>query len=299
MAIAIKKYVPEQSYLKALICGNPGSGKTTIGSTAPNPLFICTENGLLSIADKSPLMVEIRSVEDLRETLKYLKKEFALPKEKRELQIDTIVIDSLSEMAETIKNKLTQEGSKSMTMRDWGVLGDELMGIFRAFISLPCNVVALSHIKEDKDEDSGTIIYNPSLSGRAKEEVLRAFDIISYIFLDKKGNRTITAKESYNTKAKCRSQALTKLDTLPFDIQEWINIINTNTKFGKSEEVVKISETPDAPTPEVKAMWDAVVTSLMEDKTERNKQAIKEKAQASQKIGKEEKEWILMMIDKF
>lgn len=257
MAIQIKKYVPETSYVKAMICGQPGSGKTSLGATLSKPLFICTENGLLSIADKNPMMIEISSVNDLKDTLVYLKSQLAMPADKRDVDFDSIVLDSLSEMAEVIKNKITNNGARGMTMKDWGTLGDELMGLFRAFIALPTNVIALSHIKEEKDDDNGVILLNPALSGRAKDEVLRAFDIIAYIFVQKDGSRLVTAKENYRTKAKCRSQALAKLDQLPFDLSEWIKIMKEGTKVGKAEVVANV-ESSTLPTIEDERFLKAV-----------------------------------------
>lgn len=53
-------------------------------------------------------MIEINSVQDLREALKYLRAELAKPISEREVKFDAIIIDSLSEMASTIKDKLTQ-----------------------------------------------------------------------------------------------------------------------------------------------------------------------------------------------
>lgn len=299
MAVSIKKYKPKESYLKCAIVWDAGSWKTTLSSTISNPLFICTENGLLSIADKEPLMIEIGSVQDLRETLKYLQTELAKPKEQREIQFDAIIIDSLSEMAVTIKDKLTQWGTNSMSMRDWGILGDQLMGIFRAFIALPCHVIALSHIKESQDEKTGAIIYDLSLPGRSKEEALRAFDIIAYLWKNDDGSRTISAKESPVTKAKCRSQALKKAEPLPFDLNEWIKIINEGTTFWDSEEVAVISNTKPAPTEAVKKMWDMVEVKLMENNSPEAKASFKEQAASSTKINSEEKAWVIEMINNY
>lgn len=186
-----------------------------------------------------------------------------------------------------------------MSMRDWGVLGDQLMGIFRAFITLPCHVIALSHIKEVQDEKTGVISYDLALSGRSKEEVLRSFDIIAYLWKNDDGSRTISAKESPTTKAKCRSQALKKAEPLPLDLNEWIRIINEGTNFGESEEVAVISDTKPAPTETVKKMWDMVEVKLMENNSPEAKASFKEQAASSVKINAEEKAWVIEMIDNY
>lgn len=43
MPITIKKYQAENQFIKALIYGASGSGKTTFSATAPNPIFASSE----------------------------------------------------------------------------------------------------------------------------------------------------------------------------------------------------------------------------------------------------------------
>ena len=111
MAILIKKYSPTSHKLKALIYGNPKTGKTTFAGTAPKPLFICAENGLLSIASKSPDYVEVKTLQELKDLYGRLKSTSP--------DYDTIVIDSLSEISKIIKDNLTNCGNKVMALRDW------------------------------------------------------------------------------------------------------------------------------------------------------------------------------------
>jgi type IV secretory pathway ATPase VirB11/archaellum biosynthesis ATPase len=105
--VSIKKFTPQSHKLKMLVAGGTGAGKTTLGSTICHPLFICAENGLLSIADKKPEYIEVKSLRDLKETVKYIVDE--------KPDYDAIVVDSLSEIAETIKLSLTQGGEVKMT----------------------------------------------------------------------------------------------------------------------------------------------------------------------------------------
>lgn len=240
---------------------------TTLASTLSKPLFICTENGLLSIADKKPMMIQIESVNDLRETLTYLKNQLSLDKDKRDFDFNAIVIDSISAMADVIKNKITDNGSKQMKIQDWGKLGDELMGIFSQFITLPTNVVMLCHIKEELDQETEVLMYNPALLGRAKDEVLRYFDIIAYIFMQKDGSRVVTAKENYRTKAKCRSQALAKLDQLPFDLQQWLKVMKEWTTVGTAEVIKEVEASTLPPISDERFL--VAVDAIKKNKTSR------------------------------
>ena len=52
MTSMFKRYQPTQHKIKALVYGASGVGKTTFGATAPNPIFLSAEGGLLSVADK-------------------------------------------------------------------------------------------------------------------------------------------------------------------------------------------------------------------------------------------------------
>jgi hypothetical protein len=262
----------------------------------PNPLFVCTENGLLTIADKNPLAIEVNSILDLRDTLKYLKAQLALPLGKRDAPFESVVIDSLSAMSAAIKNNITNNGQQAMDMRKWGTLADQLMGLFIEFIKLPTNVVFLVHTAEKEDEDTKKTYYNLSLEGSAKEKVLREFDIIAYIFKKDDGTRVISVKESPYTKAKCRSQALKAVENLPFDLSEWLNIINKDASTEPQKVVAKVAERKPAPSKLADDAWNALQDKLVEDSTLKNKEALVQAAKDSTKLSDQDKDWLAQMI---
>lgn len=70
----IKQFTPTSHKIKAVIYGASGTGKTTFGGSCPKPIFISAEGGLLSIAHLNPEYVEIKTLQDLRDILLYLKK---------------------------------------------------------------------------------------------------------------------------------------------------------------------------------------------------------------------------------
>ena len=240
-------------------------------------------------------MIETKTIEDVREALTYLKRYFATPIEQRTLKIETVVIDTLSSLAETIRNNLTQNGTKSMIMKDWGTLGDQLMGVFRQFINLPCNVVFLCHTKDVEDEKEKIVVQDLALSGRAKEEVLRDFDIVAYIDIDQNGERYITVKESEKTKAKCRSKALKAVENLHLDLSEWIKIINNNTDFGEDKVVAEISK--EAPSENANTIWEGIKNDLLQDASSEKKLALSDRIDSSTKLTKEEKDWLLEKLN--
>ena len=67
----IKTFKPADHKIKALVYGRSGSGKTMFGGTAPKPLILSAENGLLSLATSGLQVdtVEIKSLANLKEAL--------------------------------------------------------------------------------------------------------------------------------------------------------------------------------------------------------------------------------------
>lgn len=292
----IIKYSQKKNFIKALIAWDVGSGKTSLWATLPKPLFVCTENGLLTIADKNPLAIEVNSILDLRDTLKYLKAQLALPLEKRDAPFESVVIDSLSAMSTAIKNNITNNGQQSMDIRKWGILADQLMGLFVEFVKLPTNVVFLVHTAEKEDEDTKKTYYNLSIEWGAKDKVAREFDIIAYIFKKEDGTRVITVKESPYTKAKCRSQALKAVENLPFDLSEWLKIINKDASAEPQKVVAKVNERKSAPSKLADDAWNALQDKLVEDSTIKNKEALVQAAKDSTKLSDQDKDRLAQMI---
>lgn len=159
--VEIVKATP-QPPSKFLIIGEPFSGKTTIASKAPKPLFLSTDGN----AAKSGLdAVNVKSVNDIRETLTL----FVESKEYKTLVIDTIegVSDIFAD--ETLKEfqamGMRAEGGaplKSLTDMAWGkgtgALNKKIDAFADALAGIKKNVIVLSYTKRQMDDVSGSII---------------------------------------------------------------------------------------------------------------------------------------------
>ena len=55
------------TYIKMLVYGQAGAGKTTLIKTLPNPIICSAEGGLLSIKDADLPFIKVGSMTDLRD----------------------------------------------------------------------------------------------------------------------------------------------------------------------------------------------------------------------------------------
>ncbi len=172
----------ENPFFKFTIFGESGTGKTTLGTTAPKPLFLLSERqGLNSIkeacqkADKPiPPVLFMESMNDYRNVLRALhgdkEKPFKVlypvgPKEEDRFEIayegdwpETIVIDSITDALNKLMNELLKEapppmqsdGLREMQMRHWGALRSRCERLIRLFRDVPTHVVYLA-LRESRE----------------------------------------------------------------------------------------------------------------------------------------------------
>jgi hypothetical protein len=162
------------NFIKALVYGVPGSGKTLFGSTASNVLFINLEAGLMTLHSRGIDYVDARDPEEMHEILMFLRQPNHGYK--------TVVIDTLDELQKVlIANRLKKERREQMVLQDWGYVGDQMEKILRAYRNLPLNVLFLCHSSTESDADSGVLVEKPALQGAIKDKVAGFVDLATYI----------------------------------------------------------------------------------------------------------------------
>lgn len=162
-----------QGAVKVLIYGDSGMGKTALCATAPKPLIISAESGLLVLNRKNleklygvgnpgisydiPVM-QIRNVNDLNEAHTWL---MTSPDAR---QFQTVCIDSISEIGEVVLNNAKR------TVKDprqaYGELIEKMESVIRAFRDMPqFNVYMSAKLEPMKDELTGITRFGPSMPG--------------------------------------------------------------------------------------------------------------------------------------
>ncbi|WLJ71061.1 hypothetical protein [Sphingomonas phage Kimi] len=142
---------------KCMVYGPAGVGKTRLLASAPYPIIISAERGLLSLRRFNIPVIQIKSLADLREAHTYV----TGPNGRN---IATVGLDSSSEIAEvclTEQKKLTRDGRKA-----YGDAQDAMIDIFRSFRDIHGkNVVFLAKQEFTTDGATGAKYNAPSFPG--------------------------------------------------------------------------------------------------------------------------------------
>lgn len=144
--------------IKVLVHGPSGIGKTRLSATAPDPIIISAESGLLSLRQHKIPVIEINTVEDLIEAHQWF---LTNPHAK---QFQTVCVDSITEIGEKVLANAKKQVKDPR--QAYGELIDKMTATVKAFRDLDGYNVYMSAKSEGvKDELSGAILYGPSMPG--------------------------------------------------------------------------------------------------------------------------------------
>lgn len=188
--LKIRSVTEVTEYINMLVYGDPGIGKTRLAGSASlvpelSPvLVIDVEGGTMSLADSYPNVdvVRITSWASLLDVVEALEQDPTLYR--------TVVLDSLTEiqkfsMVQIMKATVAKDAKREVevpSMREWGINGEHIRTLVRAFRDMGINVIATAHVLDDKDDRGGLTKTKPSLTGKLKNEVTGFMDIVLYMY---------------------------------------------------------------------------------------------------------------------
>lgn len=168
MAISIRNTSEAKTNgVKILVYGMAGAGKTTLCATLPDPIILSAEGGLLSISDANLPFIEIQSMDELIEAYKWAAESEEANKFK------SIALDSISEIAEVVLN-YERKNTKD-TRQAYGAMQEQMSDIIRSFRDLPGRNVYFSAKCEKSQDETGRMLYAPSMPGNKTGQQLPYF----------------------------------------------------------------------------------------------------------------------------
>jgi len=147
-----------KSGVKVLVYGDSGMGKTTLCATAPAPIIVSAESGLLSLRKFRIPVIEVKTIDQLTEAYNW-----ALQSAEAR-QFATFCIDSISEIGEVVLANAKKQVKDPR--QAYGELIEKMTMTIRAFRDLPGKHVYMAAKMEPmKDELSGVVKYGPGMPG--------------------------------------------------------------------------------------------------------------------------------------
>jgi len=236
------------SYIKALVWGKSGVGKTTSILTLPQDktVVVALERSLLPLRHKQYETWKVGSFEDMRDAYRLATK---LDGDK-----SVIVVDSLTEINELAKEhivrtrrpqllksqdkKLVGIYDEMMSQQDWGLLDRLMRGLLSAWVQLPCNIIFTALEAWTKNEDTGGLIRTPGMNGKLAQHCAAFFDLVLYMRAedtDDKPHRVWQTYADTETIAKDASGALNQVEEANWTkVFRKIRNSTPKTKGGKS-----------------------------------------------------------------
>lgn len=190
--------------VKCVVYGGAGSGKTRLCATAPKPLIISAESGLLSLSDVDCDYIEINTLKQFDEAYRYV-----LSND----EYKTVCLDSLSEICETLLEEILpgfKDGRQA-----YAELSRSILPMLRKFRDLKgMNTVFTVKMIPKTNEESGRYTEELMLPGNVlPNQVPYMVDELFKLNVDKKGITTIQTRPDRTSYAKDRSGALLPKET--------------------------------------------------------------------------------------
>jgi hypothetical protein len=187
--LAVSTVQERPPYLKILIYGDPGSGKTVLAGGAAEiaemspVLIVDVEGGSYSLRAFYP-DIDVVRVKSLGE-LVAVHAELA----KGQHNYKTVVLDSLTEiqkmvMGDIMRDVVEEDSDRDPdvpSIREWGKSGEQMRRIIRRFRDLEMHVIFTALVDEVQAK-SGKRVFFPMLPGKLKKEAAGFMDIVVFMY---------------------------------------------------------------------------------------------------------------------
>lgn len=209
--------------IRMAVYGLSGFGKTMLAASAPAPLLLNAEKGLLSLSPENIAKVygadqtwvtynvpfiDVASVARLKEIYAWLQTPAAL-------QYKTVILDSLSDTAETVLTEALANPTVKDPRQAYGILGNDVLGLVRAFRDLPTHhhIVFLCKAEKVTDDVSGSTQIGMKFPGKMLQSGMPyLLDEVFALEINATGQRQLRTKANWQYACKDRSGKLDEFE---------------------------------------------------------------------------------------
>lgn len=174
--------VLEVSSLAMVIYGPPGTGKTTLAQTAKDPITLDLDRGIHRSFNRKAAM-RFDSWQDIEAADAEIAKR------------STVVVDTIGRALDLLALDIIAQNPKhgtrmgGLSLQGFGSLKARYANWSSALRSANKDAVLLCHEKEEKDGDDR--IMRPDVQGGSYTELMKACDLVGYLYRDRAGKRFI------------------------------------------------------------------------------------------------------------
>lgn len=146
------------TFVKMVVSGLPGVGKTRFATTSPNPVWAAIKPGFYPLSEKNIPYVNITNENDLFN--------LKIAIEDGLVDYETLVVDSVDALQTRLfEQKLKTENRTVRKNDDWNWVENKMSAIFDALYALPINVIYITHTKDVGGFDGEDLVIKNNLQG--------------------------------------------------------------------------------------------------------------------------------------
>lgn len=219
--------IASKKTISMLIYGHPGTGKTTLACSAPNPVLFDYDGGVQRMdgAFQVPT-VQISSWEDTEAALMEIDREMP--------ECQSIIIDTVGKMLEYLSASVAKENEKykqkdgSLTQKGYMARKVKYNNFIKKILISGKNVIFVEHVREDTRGDE--TMMRLDLSSAAQADLMKDLDLVGYVsIVNRQRVISFANHDTYYAKNSCHLPDMIKIPNL-FD--EKNNVAEQNTFVG-------------------------------------------------------------------
>lgn len=174
MPIIKKNDITPERPVIIVLYGVPGSGKTSLATTAENPLIIDTDRGFDRAVQRVDTLTAQKwaDIDSERETIKGYK---------------TIIVDTAKAMLDDYLSAYVCEQNyklRTNSLKRFGQMADEFKQFVNFLRSNGSDIIFICHDKETQEGD--TVKHAPDCTGQSKDLLIRIADQVGYVYIQNK-----------------------------------------------------------------------------------------------------------------